>query len=114
LPLLETIEIIGEREESVKGDGKGNYKENDNDFNFTDEAVVVENNEKNTFRFEVECQPKETSSDHLGNSSGIILGAFSVDKIDEYKDLPVDKINVVVFPAGPTKVLRVIDKRIEV
>ena len=61
----------------------------------------------------VECQPKETSSDHLGNSSGIILGAFSVDKIDEYKDLPVDKINVVVFPAGPTKVLRVIDKRIE-
>ena len=61
----------------------------------------------------VECQPKETSSDHLDNSSGIILGAFSVDKIDEYKDLPVDKINVVVFPAGPTKVLRVIDKRIE-
>ena len=30
-----------------------NYKENDNDFNFTDEAVVVENNEKNSFRFEV-------------------------------------------------------------
>ena len=53
LPLLETIEIIGEREESVKGDGKGNYKENDNDFNFTDEAVVMENNEKNSFRFEV-------------------------------------------------------------
>ena len=61
----------------------------------------------------VECQPKDGGSDNRSNNNGIVLGAFSVDKIDEYKDLPVDKINVVVFPAGPTKILRVIDKRIE-